>query len=81
MADLHRRDDALDDQGGSESRSQSQKEHFTSSVAAQGLHRGVVDELHRTAEAPREVEADPAAPEVARLRYWPPAQDRPGVTN
>src|SRR5215469_5854188 len=60
MTELHGLDDALDDHGGAEPGAETEKEHLAALIAAQGLHRGIVDKLHGMVECAGEIEADPA---------------------
>src|SRR6185312_11886477 len=48
MPELHRLDDAVDDERGAEPRPEPQEEHLAAFVAAQGLHRRIVDDLDRS---------------------------------
>jgi hypothetical protein len=45
MAQLHRLDDAVDDEGRPQTGSEAQEEHLAALVGAQRLHRRVVDDL------------------------------------
>ncbi len=67
MAKSKRNDLAVDDENRPHARSQSQKEHLTPFVAAQGLHAGVVHDFGRNAEGVRVVKANPAGAEVVRF--------------
>ena len=42
---LHRLDNAIHDHGGAQAGPQTQKEHFATLVAPQGLHGGVIDDF------------------------------------
>ena len=53
---------------GDESGAESEEEHAAALVAAERLHGGVVDHLHRAAEGGGEIEADPTGPEIVRIR-------------
>src|SRR5262249_34285242 len=46
VAELHRLYLAIDDKGGTESRSEAQKQHFAALVAAHSLQGGIIDDLH-----------------------------------
>src|SRR3977135_2725587 len=48
VTEIHGLHDAVDDDGRSKPSSEAQKEHLTALVAPQGLHGGVVDDLHGT---------------------------------
>ena len=67
MLHLHGHHEAVDDECRPEAGPQSEEEHPPAVVAAERLHRGVVDDLRRLAERGLEVEPDPARPEVDRL--------------
>ena len=67
MLHLHGHHEAVDDERRPEAGPQSEEEHPPAVVAAERLHRGVVDDLRRLAERGLEVEPDPARPEVDRL--------------
>src|SRR5260370_40362040 len=60
VAQLHRRHDAVDDQGRAQAGSQAEKEHLAAAVAAQRLHRGIVDDLDRASEGGPIAKSDPA---------------------
>ena len=81
MAQLHRLDDAVDDHGGAEAGSQSQKEHLSALIATQGLHGRVVDDLDRAAERGVEVESNPAGPQVMRFRNRLTSKNRARVAD
>ena len=50
VAQLHRLHDPVDDQRGAEPGAESEEEHLAAPVAAQRLHGGIVDDLHRPSE-------------------------------
>ena len=52
------------DQRGAETGAEAEEEHLAALVAAQRLHRGIVDHLDRTPEGGLEVEADPSLPRL-----------------
>jgi hypothetical protein len=79
MTELHRLQLAIDDQGGTESRSQAQKQHLAALVAADSLHGSVIDDLYGTTEGCGQIEADPAMSQVGGFRTRPAFQDRAGV--
>ena len=81
VSELHGLEHALDDQRRAETGPEAEEEHAAASVAAEGLHRGVVDELHGPAEGASEVEAHPAAAEVVRLRNHVPVDHRSGIAD
>ena len=81
VTELHGLHDALDDHGRSKPGSEAQKEHLAALVAAQGLHGGVVDDLHGTTECRREIEPDPPASQVVWFRNRPPAENRAGIAD
>src|SRR5207237_8784540 len=61
VSELHGLEQAVDDQGRAETGPEAEEEHAAASVAAEGLHRGVVDGLHGPAEGASAGEPDPAA--------------------
>src|SRR5207244_4276120 len=54
VSELHGLEHALDDEGRAETGPEAEEEHAAAPVAAEGLHRGIVDELHRPAEGAAE---------------------------
>jgi hypoxanthine-DNA glycosylase len=58
------------------SRSKTQKQHFAALVAAQGLHGGIIEDLHGTTERTREIKSHPAVSEIVWFRNRPTAQNR-----
>ena len=56
---FHRHDDAVGDQRGAETGAETEKQQQSALVAAERLHRGIVDDLNRTAERRLEIKADP----------------------
>jgi hypothetical protein len=50
MAQLHGLDDAGHNHGGTQTRSQAQEKHLAALVAPEGLHGGIIDDLHRAPE-------------------------------
>src|SRR5207253_2136218 len=81
VAQLHWFDDAIDNQGGSKTGSQAEKEHLAALVTSQSLHGGIVDDLHGMFEGGLEVETDPSLSEIPRFRNRPASQDRSRVTD
>ena len=67
MSQFHRRDDAIEDHAVAQPRAQAEEQHAPALIAAERLHRSVVDDPHRLAESACEVEPQPALPEVHRL--------------
>src|SRR5215831_13113649 len=65
MANFHRLDDAVVNQRAAEPCSEPQKQHRSFAIAAERLHRRVVDDLDGTIESALEVKSDPS---FARLR-------------
>jgi hypothetical protein len=53
--------------------------HFAAFVAPQGLHGGIIDDLHGTTERTGEIESYPAISKIVGFRYWLTAQDRTGI--
>src|SRR4051794_39349026 len=60
MAELHRRDRSIGNEGGPETRAETEEEHTSASIAAKCLHGRIVDQFDGTAERCLIVEADPA---------------------
>ena len=77
VRELERDDPALVHQRGAEPRAESEKQHAAALVAAERLHRRVVEDADRHAEGGGPVEADPAVAEVPGLFHHRAAQ-RPG---
>ena len=67
VREFHRLEHAIDDERGAESGAEAEEEHAAALVAAQRLHRRVVDDANGTPERLLEVEADPALAQVPRL--------------
>src|SRR5262249_1123260 len=67
VAELHRRDDAVQDHRRAEAGAEPEEEHASAVVAPERLHRRVVDQLRRLAERLLEVESLPALAEIDRL--------------
>src|SRR5579863_1507036 len=80
VRELHRLKHAVHDHRGAESGAEAEKQHPATLVAADGLHRRVVDQFHRHAERFVEIEADPSATEIVWLAQWAAVDDRAGVT-
>src|SRR5262245_30465970 len=78
VAQRHRLHDPVHDHGRAETGAEPEEEHLAAAVTAERLHRGIVHDLDRTAERAPVVEADPAAPEMARLRDRAAVEDRAG---
>ena len=55
------------DERGADARAEAEEEHASAVVAAESLHRRVVDHTDRPAECGFEVEAHPAVAEISRL--------------
>src|SRR5271168_4568796 len=81
MAELHRLDDAIHDHRRPQPGPQAEKEHPAALIAAEGLHRRVIHDLHRPLERRLEVEADPARAEVVRFGHRSVVEHRPRVTH
>src|SRR5262249_42163031 len=77
MAQLHRLDDAVQNHGGTQPRSQAQEEHLAALVTPQRLHGRIIDDLDRAPECRSIVEPDPTPGEVMRFCNRPAMQDRP----
>src|SRR5262249_10681250 len=67
VAELHRRDEPVHRESGAEARAEPEEEHLPALVAAERLHRGVVDDPRGLPERGSEVEARPALAEVHRI--------------
>jgi len=81
MRQLHRLEHAVDDQRGADAGAEAEEQHAAAVVAAERLHRRVVDHADRTSERAREVEADPAAAEIHRLGHRLSVHDDAGISN
>src|SRR6266581_1170521 len=81
VAQFHRLDDAFDDHRRTEAGTEADKKHLATLVAAQCLHRRIVDDLGRAAEGGLVVEPHPPRPEVVRLGDRAAAQDGTRITN
>ena len=79
MGQLHWFEHAVHDHRRAEAGAETEKQHAAALVAADGLHRGVVDQFHRDAEGFVEVETDPAATEIVRLAQRTAVDDRSGI--
>src|SRR5437667_4662042 len=69
VCELHRLEPAVDDHGGAETGAETEKQHASARIAAERLHRGIVDHFHRPAECAPEIEANPTLAEVNRLAH------------
>ena len=67
VGQLHGDDDAIGHHRGAQAGAEAEKQHQPALVAAERLHRRVVDDPDRAAECGSEIEADPPASEVVRL--------------
>src|SRR5690242_2731692 len=67
VAELGRLDYAIDDERGTESGPQPEKEHAAAPIATDGLHGRIVDEVYRPAERRGKVISHPARAEVVRI--------------
>ncbi len=56
VRELHRLKKAVHNHGGAEAGAEAEEKHVAAFVAAEGLHRGVVDDFHREAKGFGEVE-------------------------
>jgi hypothetical protein len=81
VAEFHGLHDAIHDHGRSNPRSEAQKEHLAAVVAAQSLHGGVVDDLHRTTECGCEIEPDPSASQVVWFSNRPAVENRARIAD
>jgi len=71
VAQLHRFHDAVHDQGGSQSGSQSQKEQLAVFVASERLHGRIVQHLDRAFEGGFEIETGPTLSQIPGFRNGP----------
>src|ERR1700722_933940 len=78
MTELHRFDDAVQDHRRAESRSQSQEQHPSAPVAAESLHRRIVDDPYRQAECRSKIEPRPTSSEIVRLSDGTAVENRSG---
>src|SRR5437660_5740626 len=67
VGQVQRHHDTIGNEGRAETGPQAQKKHETTLITPQGLHRRVIDHLHRTAKGPFEIKSDPAWREVLWL--------------
>src|SRR5512146_1181004 len=67
VRELERNHGPVVDHRASQPGAESEEEHLAAVVAAECLHRGVVDHAHGTPEGPLEIEPDPTLAEVPRL--------------
>ena len=81
LAELERDDHVLRDQRRADAGAEAEEEHPAAFVAAERLHRGVVDDAHRAIECGREIEADPPRTEVARLGPRPLRAGESGIAD
>ena len=79
VAEFHWFHEPVGDERGAETRAQSKKKHLSAQVAAERLHRGIVDQPDGALEGRLEIEADPAAPEVVGFGKRAALQDRSRV--
>jgi hypothetical protein len=81
MRQLHRLEMPVDDQGRAEARAEAEEEHAPALVAAERLHRRVVQDAHRLAEGLAEIESHPAPAEVPGLGDRLAVQHRAGIAD
>ena len=81
VRELHRLEPAVDDHGGAEAGAETEKQHASARIAAERLHRGIVDHFHRPAECAPEIEANPTLAEVNRLAHRLAVYDRRGIAD
>jgi hypothetical protein len=67
VREFHRLEKAVHDHGGAEAGAETEEEHVAAFVAAEGLHRSVIDDFHGEAEGFGEIESHPAATEIVGL--------------
>src|SRR5205807_5022076 len=81
VAQLHRLKNAVANHGCSQTCTKSQEKHLAAFIAPQGLHGGVIQDLHRTSEGSPKLKTNPAASQVMRLRQWTIMKHRARITN
>src|SRR6185437_6398502 len=81
VTDLHGLHRAVENQRRAEARAEPEEEHPAAFIAAERLHRRIVDHPYWPAESLPEVIADPTRSEVERLGGDLPAQHQPGVAD
>src|SRR5512143_834125 len=81
VAELHRLDNPVDDEGRSETGAEPEEQHAPTAIATERLHGGIVDQLHRVTERRFEVEADPAPAEITGLGGNAPVQHRARIAD
>src|SRR5271167_4980846 len=81
MAQFHRLQDAIHNQGRTETCTQAQEEHLAAFVAPQSLHGGIVDELYRSPERSLKVKPDPTGRQVMWFGNRPVLDNWPGIAN
>jgi len=79
MGKFHRLDHTIEDQGGSEARAESEKEHPPTLVITDRLHGCIVDNAHGATKGTLKIEPDPTFPEIAGLCKDLSAEDDAGV--
>src|SRR5664280_155881 len=81
VSQLHGLHVSVHNHRGSQTGSQSKKQHPPLLVASQGLHGRIVDHLHRDRECLLKVKTHPSGGQIMWLRNRPPLRHHPGITN
>src|ERR1700723_2697921 len=81
MREFHRRNDAVDDHGGTQPRSEAEEQHSAALVAADRLHRGVVQQYSGPVEGLAKIEPNPTGAEIVRLGHHFAVQDDAWVSD
>ena len=81
VAEFHWFQDAVHNQGRTETRAQTEEEHLAALVTSQGLHGRIVYDFDWTAEGGFEVKADPSSGQVMRVGNRPVLYDCAGISH
>src|SRR5581483_6853027 len=81
MRELERNQHSLAHHRRSQTGAESEKQHAAAFVAAERLHRGIVDDADGLFERRFEIEANPTASKVPRVACRTSVDDRAGVAN
>src|SRR5207253_2207388 len=76
VAELERKHMTLPNERGAEAGAEAEKQHASAAVAAERLHRSIVDDAHWFAERVAKIEPDPAFAEVLGVFHDLPATHR-----
>src|SRR6516164_7715074 len=78
---FHGFDNPIHDKRRSQTSTETKKEHAALLVAAQSLHRRIVQNLDRAAERLFIMKSDPTFAEIVRFKKRPVAYDRSGISD